>query len=496
MNIIYIIVILLAFLIIINYNKYNENLETNIISKSNDYIIVKTLAGLNNRIQVLLSYLYFAQSQGKKLKIVWITDEQCPDKFDNLFYPINNVEIIYDQIDESLIDYKHWNKQNNNYIKENYYSLLNPLITIQSDINTMKQLLSYDNKNYIACHIRRTDSLTHHWYSKYIKSDEEYIEFINKCPNNCNIYIATDCKITQQKFIELYGNRLKYKLILDTEELRQTSLHDAVKDMYVCAGAKYFMRSIGSFSDTIEHLRNIGNIENIENIGNIRNIRNIKNIKNIRNIGNEGYESDIKDNQSNYIIDGDEIYQPDLKIEDSEHSRFNYKTKECSHWYCLQIMNNILNNKYKKYNNVLVLGVALGSQIIHLLNKDSNIMITGVDIDDTNFNIVEKYSDCNRLTLIKDDANNYIINTNDTYDVIICDIFISKDIPEFVLTKEFLDKINKMLIHSKSKFILNTTYELDKDMIISLLKKSFINYKIDVINKPKFTNNIYFVTKN
>jgi hypothetical protein len=465
---IYIILIVLVCLILIYINKFSEKLETTIISEeSKNYITVRPLYGLNNRIQVLLSYLYFARSQDKKLKIVWITNQHCPERFDNLFYPIKDVDIIYDPIDESLYDYKSWDKQNYDYIKKNYYSLLHPIITIQSDIDTMKQLLSYDKKNYIACHIRRTDAINHDLYKKYIKRDEEYINFINNCPKNCNIYIATDCKVTQQKFIQLYRDRLKYKLILNTKELRQTSLYDAVKDMYVCAGAKYFMRSVGTFSDTIEHLRNIGN---------------------------EGYEPDIINDRLNYIIDGDEIYQPDLKIENSEHSRFNYKTRECSHWYCIQIMNNILNNKYKKYNNVLVLGVALGSQIIHLLNKDPNIRITGVDIDDINFSIVKKYSDCNRLVLIKDDAYNYIINSFDIYDVISCDIFISKDVPEFVLRKEFLDKINKMLPNSKSKFILNTIVELDKDMMILLLKKSFTNHKIDIITNSG--NNIYFVTKN
>jgi hypothetical protein len=465
---IYIILILL-FLIIINYNRSSEKLETTIITnQSKNYITIGALAGLNNRIQVLLSYLYLARLHDKKLRIVWIIDDECPSRFDSLFYPIDDVTIIYEEIDESLYDHKNWNIHNNDYIKANYYSLLHPIITIQSDINNMKQLLSYDNKNYIACHIRRTDAIKHHWYGKHIKQDEEYINFINNCPKNCNIYIATDCKLTQEKFIKIYGDRLKYKPILDTKKLRQTSLRDAVKDMYVCAGAKYFMRSIGSFSDTIEY---------------------------IRNINNEGYEPEIKQEEQNYIIDGDEIYQPAVDIKHAEHSRFNYKTKECSHWYCLEIMNNILSHN-KKYNNVLVLGVALGGQIIHLLNKDSNIKVTGVDISDINFNIVEKYSDKKRLRLINKDANNYIMDTDDIYDVIICDIFIGMNIASFVLTTKFLDKINKMLVKSNSKFLLNTTNDTDKDTVIFLLKKSFNNCKIEIINNPKYVNNLYFITKN
>ena len=46
-----------------------------------------------------------------------------------------------------------------------------------------------------------------------------------------------------------------YKKIEDNDNLRQTSIQDAVKDIYVCAGATYFIRSVGSFSDTIMNLR-------------------------------------------------------------------------------------------------------------------------------------------------------------------------------------------------------------------------------------------------
>ena len=87
--------------------------------------------------------------------------------------------------------------------------------------------------------------------------DEEYMEFIDQYPTELNIYIATDCRKTQQKFIDKYGDRLIYKKIEDNENIRQTSLQDAVKDMYVCAGATYFMRSPGTFSNTIMHLQNL-----------------------------------------------------------------------------------------------------------------------------------------------------------------------------------------------------------------------------------------------
>jgi len=226
--------------------------------KNEPYITVIARGGLNNKLQVLLSYLYKANKENKKLKIMWHIYSECPERFDKLFQPIDNVEIIYVKNDIKSIenDYNVYNEENKIYIKKNYYSLLKPLPEIQNDINNVKEKLG---NNYIACHIRRTDALTHHTYKKYTKQDDEYIDFINQYPNEYNIYIATDCRDTQQKFIDLYGDRLIYKKIENNTNLRQTSLQDAVVDMYVCAGATYFMRSHSTFSNTIEYLRDLKN---------------------------------------------------------------------------------------------------------------------------------------------------------------------------------------------------------------------------------------------
>jgi len=440
---------------IILYSKYIE--YENYINEP--YITVNAQAGLNNRIQVLLSYLYKANREGKKLKIGWILDEQCPDRFDTLFKPIDNVIIEYTKLNDNLYDYQNWDKENTEYIQRKYYSLLKPLDSIMIEINNLKSKL----QNYIACHIRRTDAITHQWYGPHIKNDDEYIKFINTYPSDMKIYIATDCRITQEKFIKLYGDRLIYKKIEPTTELRQTSLQDAVKDMYVCAGAKYFMRSYGSFSDTIEYLRNI-----------------------------EKFQTNIIEN---YIIDGDEIFAPVEEMNNSENSRFNYKTKECSHWYSLEIINNILSSN-KKNKKVLVLGVALGGQIIHLLNKDPTMNITGVDITDKYYDIVRKYSDQNRLKLIKQDAYEYIMNSTEIYDVIICDVFIGMNVADFVLTPSFLNKINTLIPPSNGKFLLNTTKENKQDIIEKLLNNSINNSTTQILNNPNYVNNLYFVTKN
>ena len=208
-------------------------------------------SGLNNKLEPLLSYLYRANKENKKLKFVWINDNDCPVNFEDVFKSIDNVEIINKN---QSCDFISWKGENNNYLKENYYSLLQPIDLIQKDIDETKQLL---NSNYIACHLRRTDGWNHRYYKKARHTDEEYMNFINQYPIDLKIYIATDCRLTQQKFIDAYGDRLIYKKIEISENLRQTSIQDAVKDMYVCAGSKYFMRSPGTFSDGIIRLKNL-----------------------------------------------------------------------------------------------------------------------------------------------------------------------------------------------------------------------------------------------
>ena len=186
-------------------------------------------------------------------------------------------------------------------------------------------------------------------------------------------------------------------------------------------------------------------------------------------------------------IDGDEIY---IKLpHGAESSRYNYKTKECKHWYNLQFIERILE---KKYNNVLMLGVALGGIAVHLLDKNPNINITGVDISDKHFDIVKKYSDNTRLNLIKADANIYVLSSQQKFNVIICDIFLNSTVPDFVLTKTFMDAIYNMLL-PKGLFLINLI-RVDETKIMNLIKDSFPDSTIE--SKKHNGNFLIFVSLN
>jgi spermidine synthase len=182
-------------------------------------------------------------------------------------------------------------------------------------------------------------------------------------------------------------------------------------------------------------------------------------------------------------------------------SSFNIKTKELSFWYCRKICEVIVedikrkNNPNKKYN-ILLLGLDLGGILIHLTNKYDNIFVTGVDIFDTYFDIIKKYSPPNYFKLIKEDANEFMKNTIDTYDYIICDIFTHNTlIPDFVFSNEFIINIKKHL-NADGLFLINTV-SISYAFLKMVYTKIFNNSKITFENEIPFILNIFvFYTSN
>ena len=241
MDFIYIILILL----ILNY-----------INTPRGYYSVLCCGGLGNRLRMILSCYKYSKQINKKLKVYWIPDESISYAlFADVFNPIKNITFVYNYNNEPL-DYRSdincsaLNKITN---YNDMYKYLTPNNTINNRIDYLKKKI---NNKYISLHIRRTDHSSLAKNNKNFVTDDNYI---NKYPNY-NIYLATDNRETQDKFIKLYGKRLIVNKLIDNNnsDLRKTSLKDSVIDIYMCVYSKVFKSSgFSSFSETIYCLRKV-----------------------------------------------------------------------------------------------------------------------------------------------------------------------------------------------------------------------------------------------
>jgi len=206
------------------------------------YITIYPQGDLNNRLQVLLAYLYKANTENKQLRVIWIIDDKCTQNFEDLFESINNVEFIYtNSIPSNEIDYVITWSPETEYIKYKYYKYLIPKEDIQLEINQF-------TSDYIACYI--TDTGTNNY--------TPFINLINKYPENLKIYLVTDNNDTLKYFIDIYGSRIVYNKIVKINNLLQYNEHDLVRDIYICANSTYFKGSTpNSTTKTINELRKL-----------------------------------------------------------------------------------------------------------------------------------------------------------------------------------------------------------------------------------------------
>jgi len=111
---------------------------------------------------------------------------------------------------------------------------------------------------FISVHIRRTD----HWGSGIANTeiphaDEIFASFMDAHPEY-RIHLATDNAETQSFFKRRFGPRLASLVpIAKSGAMRQTSLREAVVDLFTCVAADGPFKGSwqSSFSDTIARLR-------------------------------------------------------------------------------------------------------------------------------------------------------------------------------------------------------------------------------------------------
>jgi len=147
----------------------------------------------------------------------------------------------------------------------------------------------------------------------------------------------------------------------------------------------------------------------------------------------------------------------------------SYRISVDRYWQSGRYAANLLGKAIRKSNNfavniknILILGLGGGSVVDEINNLIPSATITGVDMDPEMISMGNKYlnlSKAKNLTIIIDDAAHFVgsIKSKGIFDMIVADIFVACDIPDFVSTSQFLIKINNLL-KKNGVYIVNRPY--------------------------------------
>lgn len=156
--------------------------------------------------------------------------------------------------------------------------------------------------------------------------------------------------------------------------------------------------------------------------------------------------------------------------------------------------------RIQNFNSILVLGVAGGS-VIETIKKDIKFegKITGVEIDATVVELATKYfglGNYENVSIVIDDAFEFVLKTKEKYDLIIIDIFQDTTMPNFLFEDFFINRINFLL--KVNGFILFNTMVLDyKDRRRNATYKSKFdtNYSVRLYPKIEVHNELFTIKK-
>jgi hypothetical protein len=222
-------------------------------------LVIHAVEGLCNRLRATLSYRQVAHAEGRQLVIVWRQDDFCPGDFTDCFLRIPGVQFVrtppsnlpHDGV-ELAVDTHPAIK--NTPAEAHGYAALEPTDALRTAIAAQ---IAVCGGRYLSLHVRRTDLHTALPVALHTR-DSDFDAFADSRPEGACIYVATDNAQSQRRYLERYGDACKvHARIQPTAALRQTPLHEAVVDMFVCAAATdgFFGSHGSSFSDAIRFLR-------------------------------------------------------------------------------------------------------------------------------------------------------------------------------------------------------------------------------------------------
>lgn len=226
---------------------------------NNKLTVVLNKSGLSCYLKSMFSYYTYCKKNNIKLEIIWIETSHCNGYFLDYFEKLDDVEFVKEPSADTKIIYARVGRGIDGYSYNDLY-IFNDL-KLKSDMKNIISSYITTLDKYIAIHIRRTDFTRLQKTSNIPKTnDEEFIKFIEDkllLNNDYNIYLATDNIYTQKTFLERYPDKIKIITnIENNDNVRKTTLTQAIIDIYMCVFAEHFLGTNGSsFSDLINNFR-------------------------------------------------------------------------------------------------------------------------------------------------------------------------------------------------------------------------------------------------
>lgn len=156
--------------------------------------------------------------------------------------------------------------------------------------------------------------------------------------------------------------------------------------------------------------------------------------------------------------------------------------------------------RIRKFNNILLLGVAGGSVIKTLVEEIKfKGNITGVEIDPAMIEVANTYFKLNEipnLNIVIDDAFEFVLKTKETYDLIIIDVFQDTTMPNFLFEDFFINRVNFLL--RKDGFILFNTMVINdgnRERNLNYKSKFNGNYSLRMYPKVETHNELFTIKK-
>jgi spermidine synthase len=157
-------------------------------------------------------------------------------------------------------------------------------------------------------------------------------------------------------------------------------------------------------------------------------------------------------------------------------------------------------DRIRKFENILVLGVAGGS-VIKTLTQEVKFKgkITGVEIDEVAIEIAQKFFQLQTIpnfNLVQDDAFEFVLKTKEKYDLIIIDVFQDTQMPNFLFEDFFINRINFLL--QVNGFILFNTMVLnqkERERNQNYRTKFNENYSVRLYPKVEEHNELFTIKK-